>query len=444
MNKQLLLRDYPQNWEILPLVRFAGSGNTDFVDGPFGSDLKVSDYTKTGVRVLQLQNLGDGLFINKSKIYTSQKKALMLSRCLTYPGDIIIAKMAEPLARAALVPAYEDKYLIVADLIKLRIARDIDPYYLLCFINFSDFRKEAERLSTGTTRTRISLSTLKKISVPKPPIELQKKLGLIFQTIDRTIAKTEALIEKYQQIKAGLMHDLFTRGIGADGKLRSPREVAPELYKNSAIGWIPKEWKVGLFGDNIEVIDPNPSHRYPSEVEDGYPICSTENFEGEDDFNFRKSKFVPETTYQAQNNKCRFKPTDVIFARKGKIGLARRYGQDKKVFSHTVVVMKPFSRSVDNNWLLWLSRSDWLLKGIDATMNTNLGVPTLGVEFIKNIAVPFPKDVEQKTMNKLLEFASSKVQSERVKRYKLEKQKSGLMHDLLTGKVSVNVDSDAP
>jgi type I restriction enzyme, S subunit len=269
----------------------------------------------------------------------------------------------------------------------------------------------------------------------------QSKIAEIITSIDRTIAKTEALIEKYQQIKAGLMHDLFTRGIGADGKLRSPREEAPELYQETAIGWIPKEWKVDLFGDNIEVIDPNPSHRYPSEVEDGYPICSTENFEGEDNFNFGKSKFVPETTYQAQNNKCRFKSTDVIFARKGKIGLARRYGQDKKAFSHTVVVMKPSSKSVDNNWLLWLSRSDWLLKSIELTMNTNSGVPTLGVEFIKNIAVPFPKDAEQKIMNRLLEFASHKIQSECTQKEKLQKQKSGLMHDLLTGKVSVNVDS---
>ena len=40
------------------------------------------------------------------------------------------------------------------------------------------------------------------------------------------------------------MHDLFTRGIGADGKLRPRREEAPELYRESAIGWIPKEWDI--------------------------------------------------------------------------------------------------------------------------------------------------------------------------------------------------------
>ena len=40
------------------------------------------------------------------------------------------------------------------------------------------------------------------------------------------------------------MNDLFTRGIGPDGKLRPPRSQAPELYKKTELGWIPKEWEV--------------------------------------------------------------------------------------------------------------------------------------------------------------------------------------------------------
>ena len=69
MNKQLLNRDYPEGWDITPLSSFALDGNANFVDGPFGSDLKVSDYSECGVRVLQLQNLGDGCFIDNNKIW---------------------------------------------------------------------------------------------------------------------------------------------------------------------------------------------------------------------------------------------------------------------------------------------------------------------------------------------------------------------------------------
>ena len=40
------------------------------------------------------------------------------------------------------------------------------------------------------------------------------------------------------------MHDLFTRGVTPDGKLRPTRAEAPQLYKESPLGWIPKEWEV--------------------------------------------------------------------------------------------------------------------------------------------------------------------------------------------------------
>jgi len=43
--------------------------------GPFGSNLKASDYTENGVRIIQLQNIGDGEFLDDYRIYTSEEKA---------------------------------------------------------------------------------------------------------------------------------------------------------------------------------------------------------------------------------------------------------------------------------------------------------------------------------------------------------------------------------
>lgn len=289
--------------------------------------------------------------------------------------------------------------------------------------------------------TKAHPSVIKRLySLPDISKTCQEKIANILQTIDQAIEQTEVLIEKYSLVKAGVMHDLFTRGLTPDGKLRPPREEAPDLYKATPIGWIPADWAYGKFGDNVAVIDPNPSHRYPNEVTEGYPICSTENFYGEDGFDFKKSKLVPEKTFQEQNNRCQYKELDVIFARKGRIGFARRYGSDRKAFSHTVVVMKPITPHIDVSWLLWLSRSDWLLKAIERRMNTNSGVPTLGVDFIKNIEVPIPSPEEQHAANTALEAASQRIQIETDKKNKLTLQKAGLMQDLLTGKIQVKLN----
>src|SRR5687767_8281775 len=134
----------PPIWSEAPLGIFAASEANSFVDGPFGSDLKVSDYRESGVRILQLQNLGDGYFIDDNLKYASERKAASLSRCLVRPGDILIAKMADPLARACIVPPHVAKGLIVADLIKLRLSKEHDATFICSAINGTKFRREAE------------------------------------------------------------------------------------------------------------------------------------------------------------------------------------------------------------------------------------------------------------------------------------------------------------
>lgn len=295
--------------------------------------------------------------------------------------------------------------------------------------------------SQGSTMKHIKRGALEKFFVKTPKIDYQRKIADILLKIESAIKKTEALIEKYQQIKAGLMHDLFTRGVLPDGKLRPTREQAPELYRETGIGWIPKEWVVGEFHKYINIVDPNPSHRYPEEVSDGVPICSTENFLGEEDFDLSKAKHVSKTSFFEQDLRCQFKASDVVFARKGRIGLARRYGVTDKVFSHTVVLFKPDVVHVNENWLLWIARSDWFLGGIDRTMNSNSGVPTLGVDFIGRVIIPFPEKSEQSRVANYLDSASKAIRKAQAELENLKARKNGLMHDLLTGKVAVKVDA---
>lgn len=388
---------------------------------------KGGGYDPTGIKYF------DGPFTLQDRLFEGD--ILIAVTDLTRAGDIV----GSPLR----VPDFGDSAVSLASMDCMRLdpkPTTCDKSYLYYRMMLPDIRRQMVASAAGSTVLHLDTKRVPKMkaAVPKDPSH-QKKIATILETVDEAIGQTEALIGKYEQVKAGMMHDLFTRGLTPDRKLRPPRDKAPDLYQETPIGWIPKDWGVAPFGSKVDVIDPNPSHRYPVEVLEGIPICSTENFDGENGFSFRKSKRVPASVYEQQNNRCQFKPLDVIFARKGKIGLARRYGTDLKVFSHTVVTMKPASSEVDAAWLLWQTRCSWFLDGIDKRMNTNSGVPTLGVDFIKNIQVPFPTFNEQVTINRQLDCISDSLESERTKLQKLRQQKSGLMQDLLTGKVPVKV-----
>lgn len=86
------------------------------------------------------------------------------------------------------------------------------------------------------------------------PVRVQERIANVLSCIDTAIEKTEALIAKHQQIKAGLMHDLFTRGVLPNGQLRPPRSEAPELYQETEIGWIPRGWRVEQAGTLCSLI----------------------------------------------------------------------------------------------------------------------------------------------------------------------------------------------
>jgi len=308
------------------------------------------------------------------------------------------------------------------------------------FYSLLDRRAQGQiaRRITGSAQPGLSSDFAKAVSISLPrDMGRQSLIARILCLLDTKIEETEALLAKQECVRAGLMQDLFTRGVDEHGQLRPHCDATPDLYHETELGWFPVGWTVEDFGKRIDVIDPNPSHRYPAEVKEGIPICSTENFCGADAFDLSFSKHVPESTFISQNNRCRYHELDVVFARKGRIGLARRFGDTRKVFSHTVVVMKPLDRRTNRSWLLWLARCDVLLSGIAREMNTNSGVPTLGIEFIKSMQVPFPPEAEQAIIANMLDQQASAIRVLQDDLAKLRLQKAGLMQDLLTGEVSV-------
>jgi len=205
----------PVDWEIKKLIDTAKDEPYSFTGGPLGSNLKESSYTDSGVRIIQLQNIGDGEFLDRYKIYTSEEKADDLKSCNIYPGDIIIAKMADPVARACLIPHVDNRYLMASDGIRLSVNENLyDKRYILYSINSKYFRENAEKHSTGTTRLRIGLTELKNLPLAFPPLKEQRSIAEILTAIDKEIEKTNQIIEKAKEAKKGLMQKLLTRGIG--------------------------------------------------------------------------------------------------------------------------------------------------------------------------------------------------------------------------------------
>jgi type I restriction enzyme S subunit len=203
-------KDYP-DWEESSVIDIADKKvKWSFTGGPFGSDLKSDDYTETGIRVIQLQNIGDGIFHDKSKIYTSIEKADQLLACNILAGEMILSKMGDPVARACMIPETDERWLMCSDGIRYVVDENkVNKIYLFEYINSSFFRKKALALSTGSTRKRIGLSELKKIKISHPCLNEQTKIGLLLDSLGINIESVTTQITQSQTFKKGLLQQMF-------------------------------------------------------------------------------------------------------------------------------------------------------------------------------------------------------------------------------------------
>jgi type I restriction enzyme S subunit len=181
-----------------------------FTGGPFGSNLKSEDYTESGIRIIQLQNIGDGAFLNGYKIYTSVEKANELLSCNIYPEEILISKMGDPVARCCIVPKHHDRYVMCSDGIRLVVDKqNYSSIFMFYQINYQDFRQSASDVSTGSTRKRIGLNDLKQLPIKVPCLEEQTKIANFLSAIDQKIEVVAQQIEQAKQWKKGLLQQMF-------------------------------------------------------------------------------------------------------------------------------------------------------------------------------------------------------------------------------------------
>ena len=164
-------------------------------------------------------------------------------------NDIIVEASGgapdKPVGRVALFAGSSRKPALVSNFFRaMRPRAGVDAKFLtfqLVALNRSSAIWRYQQQTTGLINLKVT--DYLKHRVWMPALSVQQKIAAILTSLDTAIEKTEALIEKHQQIKAGLMHDLFTRGVLPNGQLRPLREQAPELYEETSHGWMPRGWE---------------------------------------------------------------------------------------------------------------------------------------------------------------------------------------------------------
>jgi type I restriction enzyme, S subunit len=195
------------------------SGRKDaVVSGPFGSNLKVSDYKSEGIPILRLQNIGKGYFIEKDIKYISEEKAEELKYHSFISGDIALAKLGIPIGKTCIIPNHFKSGIITADIVRIRPdKKKVDYKYLEFFLNSDLSVAQLTRNISGATRPRVNLSNVRDIQISLPPLPEQKCIVTILDKAFAVIAKAKANAE--QNLKnAKELFESYLQSIKAEKK----------------------------------------------------------------------------------------------------------------------------------------------------------------------------------------------------------------------------------
>ena len=392
----------PEDWEVKSL-----SKDIQIMSGfPFQSAFFSLDSSKIGL--IRIRNLvGQKVDTFYEGEYSSDFLVKKGDILIGMDGDFTIVKWQSGQAflnqRICKIYLKNDKHF------------DLDYLYYILSV-------ELERIhnKTGATTVKhLSVKDIREIRRHFPPLPEQQKITSILTTVDEVIEKTESQISKLQDLKKGMVQELWTQGIGHT------------QYKDSPVGKIPASWKAFSLGVLC---------KFTQGVQIPYSDMVRRHKNGYIRYLYIRDFMDDKSLYFVKNlygNKI-VKITDLVMANTGHTAGKVFWGKDGVLSNNAFRISMDTSR-INYRFLYHFLCSDFYKKEIRKLFNT-AGQPHVGHGNIARLQVGLPHLKEQILIAKIIDSIDTNIQTKQQKLQQTKNLKKSLMQDLLTGKVRVEVD----
>lgn len=188
--RQAVLHHFLSNpdWERVKL----GSVCNRIADGPFGSNIKTSDYiSEAGYQVLRLENIGFMNFIREKETFISEDKFMSLEKNEVFEDDILFSSFVGENVRTTIVNGLNNRAINKADCFCVRVNESkLDRKFFILSMSSETTHKRLTLDVHGATRPRINTTQLKNFKFPLPNLATQTQ---IVQEIEARLSEADAL-----------------------------------------------------------------------------------------------------------------------------------------------------------------------------------------------------------------------------------------------------------
>jgi len=375
------VNELPKGWTTATIVNLIAPDGI-FSDGDW---VESKDQDPAGsIRLLQLADVGDAVFVGKSNRFVNNAKFEQLRFTEVFEGDVLIARMPDPLGRACLAPKLRQRCITVVDVAIVRPGpQSARTKWLMYFLNSPQVRQVIDVQSSGTTRRRISRGNLAQLELPLPPLPEQKRIA---DKLDSLLAPVDACRERLDRVPKIL------------------KRFRQSVLAAATSGELTREWREAR---GLEIKWPNillyeichsiadGDHQAPPKSATGVPFITIGAINTGVLRLENATRFVPAEYFNSLKPERRARLGDVLFSVTGSIGISALVDTDLPfVFQRHIAVLRPNVKIMGAKFLFYrLSAEDIQLQcAAVATGTAQLTIPLGG---LRSFAFSLPSIPEQ-------------------------------------------------
>lgn len=313
------------------------------------------------VRLVQLADVGVGEYLDKSSRFLTSAKAKALRCTFLLPGDLLVARMPDPIGRACIFPGDDRDCVTVVDVCIVRPdPKVIDSRWLMHAINSSSFRREIDKFVKGTTRQRISRTNLEGTSLRIPPIPEQRRIAEILDKAKALRTKRRVALAKLDTLAHSIFFDLLRQA----GK--GVQTISVEDGMAAIIDYRGKS---------------------PVKTESGVPLITARVVKGGE--LLEPTEYIAEEAYEAWMRRGLPQPGDVLFTTEAPLGEVAQLDGRKVALAQRLLVLRGKPSLFDNTFLKHALTSQEVRKQI-FTRATGSTVQGIRQKELRKVMLPVP------------------------------------------------------
>ena len=401
--KQTEVGVIPEDWDCTPMASIV----REISMGPFGSDIKVSNFVSNGVPVLSGLNVRTERLVDTFRNFVTPAKARSLKKAVASRGDIVVTHRGT-LGQISFIPQNSKygRYVISQSQFRVRLDSDIVwPAWVVLFFHTSAGQRLLleGRGHTGVPAIAQATTSFRKLFVPLPTKAEQEAIAAVLSDADALIESLEQLIAKKRRIKQGAMQELLT------GKTRLPGFETKPGCKQTEVGVIPEDWGVQTIGQTAP-------------LQRGFDLPNGKLRQG-------PHPVVYSNGILNSHDVAMISGPGVVTGRSGTLGSVHYVADDFWPHNTTLWV----TRFNNNHPRFVAYLYEWI--GF-IRFASGSGVPTLNRNDAHSfiLCIP-PTKGEQEAIAAVLSDMDAEIEAVEAKAKKARQIKLGMMHELLTGRI---------